>query len=146
MRRVFAVIGILCILFAVYEFWELMHEPLAVVSVGGMQAVVYPPSPLLSVEGGGGVTVRLSNGSTYVVSGRGAVPFRVNSTTIYFLFDSEGRFLSLSVAGNASVGMVKSTEEFNRAVLTYTVAPFVSGLAFTLGSLAVSREVKVRKG
>jgi len=47
MRRVFTVVGILCILFAVYEFWQLEHRPLAVVNVGGAQAEVYPPGGLL---------------------------------------------------------------------------------------------------
>jgi len=101
---------------------------------------------LLVVCSGSGVTVRLSNGSVYRVSGRGVVPFTINGTTIYFIFDSSGKFLSLSVTGNASVATIQSTEEFNRAVLTYTVVPFVAGLFFTLGSLAVSKEVRVRRG
>lgn len=146
MRRLLAVIGVLLIMFAVYEFWQLRSRPLAVVDVGGVQAEVYPQGCLLDVVSGGGVTVRLSNGSVYHVSGRGVVPFRIGRGTIYFVFDSRGEFLSLSVAGNASVASIQSTEEFNRAVLTYTLAPFVAGLMFTLGSLAVSKEVRVRKG
>ena len=149
MRRLLALVGLILVLVAVYEAYVLSNQPLAVISAGKLQVSVYPSGGVLGgldVVPSRGVVVRLSNGSTYVVKGVGRVPFRVNGAVIYFLFDDEGRFLSLSVAGNASgVGFVRSTEEFNRAVLTYTVAPFVAGLAFTFGSLAIARSERGRR-
>ncbi len=147
MRWVLAIIGLILIVFALFKAYELAHEPLAVISVGSEVVEVYPSGGALSVLGitaDRGVVLRFSNGSTIKVVGHGVVPIEIGGSSISLIFDSRGKFLSLSVEGNASVGTVRSTEEFSKAVLTYTVAPFVSGFAFTLGSLMI-KEVRRRR-
>ena len=161
LRLVTAFVGVMLIAYAVYSAVRISNTPIAVLSVGGATVEVLPsggPLSVLSMEAPRGVRLWVSNasevtvngvrygpnGSIYV-SGEGAVPVRINGEEIRLLFDSEGRFLALSTSGGASVSGAQVSEEFGKAVLTYTLAPFVAGLAFTFGSLAVSREVKVRR-
>ncbi len=152
------IIGFLLIVFAVYNAYSLSSRPLAVVSVGGGLVEVYPGSgsllSVLSVSPPEGVRLVLSNVSvvevggrpapvangSIFVSGKGVVPVKVGGSEIDLLFDSGGRFLALSTYGGAEVsGGSADASEFSKAVLTYTLAPFVSGLAFTFGALALGR-------
>ena len=163
MRVLLGVIGLLLIAFAIYNTYVLSSRPLAVVSVNGGLVEVYPGSgsllSVLSVSSPKGVRLVLSNVSgvmvggrpaqiangSIVVSGRGVVPVKIGGSEIDLLFDSEGRFLALSTYGGAEVsGGSVNASEFGKAVLTYTLAPFVSGLAFTFGALAIGRR-RVRR-
>jgi len=145
MRSLFAIIGVLLILLAVYGIWRTYNEPIATLSINGELVDVLPsgtPLSIFEVGSGGGVRLRFSNGSVITVRGSGEVPIRINGEEIKLLFDSEGRFLALSTEGGVSVSGVEVSEEFSKAVLTYTVAPFVAGLMFTTASLLISRRAR----
>ena len=147
MRTLFAIIGVLLILLAVYGIWRVYSEPIATLSISGEVVDVLPAGTPLSVIGLGpseGIKLRFSNGSVKVIRGVGEVPVEINGEEVRFLFDSEGRFLALSTESGVAVSSAEVSEEFSKAVLTYTVAPFVAGLMFTTASLLISRRARRR--
>ena len=147
MRTLLAVLGVLLIIISIYGIWRVYSEPVATLCINGEVVDVLPAGTPLSVIGLGpseGVKLRFSNGSVKVIRGFGEVPVEINGEEVRFLFDSEGRFLALSTEGGVAVSSAEVSEEFSKAVLTYTVAPFVSGLAFTTASLLVSRRARRR--
>ena len=152
-----ALIGLLLIAYGAYQAYVLSNQPLAVLSVNGAEVEVLPSGnalSILSAEPVKGVRLRLTNASsievggrpvhaangTITVSGRGVVPVVINGEEVKLLFDSEGRFLALSTTSGYQLSGSEVSSDFSKAFLTYTVAPFVSGLAFTFGSLAIAEE------
>jgi len=147
MRTLFAVIGVLLIIISIHGIWRVYSEPIATLSISGEVVDVLPAGTPLSVIGLGsseGIKLRFSNGSVKVIRGVGEVPVKINGEEIRFLFDSEGRFLALSTESGVAVSSAEVSEEFSKAVLTYTVAPFVAGLMFTTASLLISRRARRR--
>ena len=147
MRTLFAIIGVLLIIISIHGIWRVYSEPIATLSISGEVVDVLPAGTPLSVIGLGpseGIKLRFSNGSVKVIRGVGEVPVKIDGEEIRFLFDSEGRFLALSTESGAAVSSAEVSEEFSKAVLTYTVAPFVAGLMFTTASLLISRRARRR--
>ncbi len=147
MRTLFAIIGVLLIIISIHGIWRVYSEPIATLSISGEVVDVLPAGTPLSVIGLGpseGIKLRFSNGSVKVIRGVGEVPVKIDGEEIRFLFDSEGRFLALSTESGVAVSSAEVSEEFSKAVLTYTVAPFVAGLMFTTASLLISRRARRR--
>lgn len=162
MRWLLVVIGVLFIVFALWNAYQLSTSPIAAFYLDEAEVQVLPSGSSLSVLGIAPergirlkilpkepVEVELEGNAIYVdtekeitVTGAGEVPLRIGDTAITLLFDSEGRFLSLSTSSGVELSSAEVSEEFSKAVLAYTAAPFVSGLAFTLGSLAIGRRMR----
>lgn len=161
LKVLLTIAGVLFICYGIYQAYVLSNQPYAVLNVGGAQVEILPaggPLSVLSMEPLTGIRLRVLNAEsvvingewgpvngTLVVEGRGEIPVVINGEEVRLLFDSEGRFLALSTSGGVSVSGAEVSEEFSKAVLTYTVAPFVSGLAFTLGSLAIAGRARRRR-
>ena len=143
--RLITILGLVLIFTAFLGLIKVVNEPLAIIYTDEGPVYLMPRQPIYSLIGftSEGVKLRLPNGSVIDVVGVGEVPIRVGDTEITLLFDARGRFLALTTA-NFTISNVEISEEFSKAVLTYTVAPFVSGLAFTTASLLVSRRSRRR--
>jgi len=142
--RLITILGLALIFIAFLGLIKVYSEPIAAIYTESGLVEVLPPKPsiysILGLEVGRGVRLRLPNSTVVNIVGSGEVPLRIDSTELRILFDSRGRFLALSTeGGNITISNVEVNQEFTKAVLTYTVAPFVSGLAFTTASLLISR-------
>jgi len=147
MRTLLTVIGVLLIVISIYGIWRVYNEPIATLNINGEVVDVLPAETPLSMIGLGpseGIKLRFINGSVKIVQGVGEVPISINGEEVRLLFDSDGRFLALSTESGIAVSSAEVSEEFSKAVLTYTVSPFVAGLMFTTASLLISRRARRR--